>query len=181
MKTALLVGSSIFEAWNTAPEIFPNWKTVNRAIGGTVTSYWAEQLANTLSEENPDIVLYYCGSNDVGTDVPQNEILRNVLRCRESISEHSPAIRFAYFAIIKAPEKAGKWTLIDTLNAQIQAQLPADDLFVDTNAVFFDGTKPRDELFIEDGLHLRAEAYARLSVYAAPLLHHWLRPVDSPG
>lgn len=170
MKTILLIGSSIFEAWASAPDLFPHWHTVNRAVGGTVTSDWTSSVAGTLDAESPDVVWYYCGSNDLNRDIPQDEIIANVMHCRGEIYRKSTSITFVYFGIIKAPQKEGKWEIIEALNVKIQAELKPGDLYIDTNSIFFPGTEPDTELFIEDGLHLTAKGYTRLSNYAKPVI-----------
>ncbi len=77
----------------------------------------------------------------------------------------------------KAPQKQGKWTLIDRLNAAIRTDLPAGDLYVETNDVFFRDGRPVARYFVEDGLHLTGKAYATLSTYARPLIATWLGPM----
>ena len=78
MKTVLLIGSSIFEQWNNIKDLVPGYSVKNCAIGGTTTSYWLEHLADVLTAESTDVVLLYCGSNDVNHGVPEENIIANV-------------------------------------------------------------------------------------------------------
>lgn len=174
MQSILLVGSSIFKAWTQAIDSFPNYKIVNRAVDGTTTSYWVETMHDVLVADSPDVILYYCGSNDLNCEIPEETILTNVRECRMIISNYSHSIKFAYFSIIKAPQKVGKWNVIDELNKNIMSSLYSDDMHVDSNAVFFHGGNPVKKWFIEDGLHLTSEAYDQLSRYAVPLIDKWL-------
>lgn len=169
----LVIGSSIFEQWAGVQEAVPDCHVVNRAIGGTVTAFWAENLAAVLAEESPDFVLFYCGSNDLNAEVPSAAIVANVLACRSTLRTLAPTARLAYFGIIKAPQKLGKWEQIARINAAIGAQLAPSDLYVESNAVFFPDTEPRGELFVDDGLHLTEAAYDALAAYARPRLAHW--------
>lgn len=143
---------------------------VNRAKGGTITAYWVKHLAAVLSDVAPDAVLFYCGSNDLNAEVPDETIVVNVLKCRAAM----PQVAFAYFSIIKAPQKHGKWERIDAINAAIAAQLSPSDLYVECNAVFFPESEPASHFFVEDGLHLNADAYDALAVYARPRLAAWM-------
>ncbi|MBB6050445.1 SGNH/GDSL hydrolase family protein [Armatimonas rosea] len=172
--TVLVVGSSIFEQWACVLAVAPACRVVNRAIGGTVTTFWAEHLAAVLTEEPPDVVLFYCGSNDLNAEVPDHEIIANVWACRATLQAQVPHARLAYFGIIKAPQKLGKWEQIDSLNAAIGAQLAPGDLYVESNAVFFPEGAPLAQFFIEDGLHLTDDAYLALTDYARPLLAEWI-------
>ncbi len=174
MKTILLVGSSIFQAWGNYKDIAPNHSVVNRAIGGTITSYWKEYLPDVLSVESPDNILFYCGSNDVGANIPEEEIFANFLQCRKIIHEIIPVTAFAYFSIIKAPEKKGKWNIIDRLNSAVKERLYAGDLYVETNKIFFRDGAPVSQYFVEDNLHLNDEAYDALLKYSQPLISEWI-------
>jgi lysophospholipase L1-like esterase len=174
MKRVLLVGSSIFEQWTDLTEIAADAPVVNRAIGGTITADWVLCLAGVLSAESPDAVLFYCGSNDINAGVAEDEIVANVVRCRQILAAYSPETAFAYFGIIKAPQKLGKWDLIDRLNNAIHSNLPAGDLYVESNDVFVQNGRPVARCYIEDGLHLTDEAYESLAAYARPLISDWL-------
>lgn len=169
------MGSSIFEQWMCVQNAVPGCHVVNRAIGGTVTAFWAEHLAAVLAEESPDFVLFYCGSNDLNAEVSDAAIVANVLACRATLKALVPHAKLAYFGIIKAPQKLGKWEQIEAIHAQLAQGLLPSDLYVESNAVFFSDNAPVEHFFIEDGLHLTDDAYAALTDYAQPLLAEWIR------
>jgi lysophospholipase L1-like esterase len=176
MCKVLVVGSSIFEQWERVADVMPDCTVKNRAVGGTTTDYWVAHLLGVLREETPAIVLLYCGSNDLNnleSNVAEETIVANVIACRAILSQEIPSAHLVYFGIIKAPQKLGKWAMIDRINAQIADNLPVGDLYIESNAVFFDRDQPVAHYFIEDGLHHNAEAYAALCEYAQPLLAAW--------
>jgi lysophospholipase L1-like esterase len=170
----LVIGSSIFEQWSEVAHVMPDCNVKNRALGGTITGYWTERLPKMLTQETPDMVLFYCGSNDLNHDVTESEIVANIKTCRAILSERVPQARFVYFGIIKAPQKFGKWEMIDRINASVAENLLAGDLYIESNVVFLPSGQPVAEYFIEDGLHLNSEAYNALCAYAKPLLSAWL-------
>ena len=174
MTTLLLVGSSIFEAWTALGAQAPGYTIRNRAIGGTVTRYWREHLAEVLASETPDAVLFYCGSNDLNDQIAEPEIVANTLACRDSVRQTLPAAAFAYFGIIKAPQKLGRWDAIDRVHSGIRAGLPTVDLFVDTDRVFVANGHPIESFYVKDGLHLTAAAYTALAAQALPQITAWL-------
>lgn len=174
MTTLLLIGSSIFEAWTALGAQAPGFTIRNRAIGGTVTAYWRDHLAEVLATETPDAVLFYCGSNDLNDRVAEPEIVATTLACRDVVRQTSPAVAFAYFGIIKAPQKLGRWDAIDRVHTGIRAGLPTADLFVDTDPVFVADGRPVEPFYVEDGLHLTAAAYTALASQALPLITAWL-------
>jgi lysophospholipase L1-like esterase len=172
--TVLVIGSSIFEQWACVHDAAPDCRVVNRAIGGTITAFWTEHLATVLTEESPDFVLFYCGSNDLNAEVPSEAIIANVLACRATLQALAPDARLAYFGIIKAPQKLGKWEQIEQINAAIGAQLAPGDLSIESNVVFFPESAPLAHYFTDDGLHLTDKAYLDLTDYARPLLAEWI-------
>ena len=76
---------------------------INRAIGGTTTPYWTQHLAGVLAAESADAVLMYCGSNDINSGVPEEDIIANVSHCCGAVHGLPSTAAFAYFGIIKAP------------------------------------------------------------------------------
>lgn len=174
MSKILLTGSSIFEQWESAANAAPKHEVVNRAIGGTTTPYWIENLANVLGAEQPDVLWLYCGSNDLCADEVPDNVADNVITCRNIAAGHNPNMRFAYFSIIKAPQKKGLWELIDDINGDIRSRLQPDDLFVDLNKLFFVDGAPVQDLFIEDNLHHHAEAYRQVVELVRPIIKKWL-------
>ena len=170
----LLVGSSIFAAWHCATDLLPHGEVTNRAVGGTVTADWVVWLADILTEESPDLVLFYCGSYDLNRGVTEDDICANVARCRSLTGKWSPQAKFAYFGIMKAPQKEGKWHVIDEVNQRISSALLPGDLFVDPNDIFFQDGTPLACYYVADGLHLTDAAYACLLDYSAPIVSDWL-------
>jgi lysophospholipase L1-like esterase len=181
MKTILLVGSSIFEQWRNLDGFGGGIAVRNRAVGGTLTSYWRVHLSEVVRAETPDAVLFYCGSNDLNENVPPEETIANTFFCRQVVRQLQPEAKFSYFSIIKAPQKKGKWALVERLNAAIQAGLPVGDLYVETNRVFWKARRPVARYFVEDGLHLTDEAYAALSANSVPLITRWLETARPAG
>lgn len=132
----ILVGSSIFANWARAANMLPHYRLINRAIGGTVTADWIDLLPDILTTESPSAVLYYAGSNDLNREILPDRILANVWQYRQIIRSMLPTAKFAYFGIMKAPQKAGKWPQIDHLNQRISASLLPGDIYVETNDIF---------------------------------------------
>jgi lysophospholipase L1-like esterase len=180
MCRVLVIGSSIFEQWQHVSRVMPDCTVKNRALGGTITRYWTERLPKILPQElrdeaSPDVVLFYCGSNDLNQDVTEETIIANILVCRNILFNQVPKAAFVYFGIIKAPQKFGKWEMIDQINKGVANNLQAVDLYIESNVVFVREGQPVARYFVEDGLHLTEEAYDALCDYSMPILFHWLK------
>ena len=163
--------------WYEPTSLAPNWRVVNRSVSGTTTAYWNEHLAAVLAEERPDAVLAYVGSNDFAEGLPAEAIQSGVRRCRELLHEQFPAAPFGYLAIIKAPQRLGRFEGISTVNAAVRATLAPSDLWLETDPVFLADGQPVAACYIEDGLHLNAEAYRAFTAALRPSLDLWLAPL----
>src|SRR5262245_115126 len=64
-EAVLFVGSATIAGWDI-PGYFPEYKTIKRGIGGSLTSeatYWADRLVIPFK---PSTVVFYSGDNDLG-------------------------------------------------------------------------------------------------------------------
>ncbi|MCC5849741.1 MAG: AMP-binding protein [Verrucomicrobia bacterium] len=167
-KTLLLIGSSIMEQWGRPDELAPGFRVINHAVGGSITTDWIPRIGPLLQEVDPDFVLCYVGSNDVGREREQKEIVRDLLKVREQIP-----CPFGYFSIIKCPQRNERHCEITKVCAAIRAALPPEDLWIDTDPVFLPGGCPVPEYYVEDQLHLTPAAYAALRAHAQPMVAVW--------
>ncbi|MEM8876082.1 MAG: GDSL-type esterase/lipase family protein [Planctomycetota bacterium] len=165
MTDVLLIGSSIFRHWGDgAAEAFPGRSFVNIAVGGTISADWVpdtgtQHLRAMLVEYHPAVVGCYVGSNDINHGIEAGAIADNVLSIADAVT--AAGAWFAYFSIIKCPDKRDKLANIDAVHEGITAGLirRPNCSIVDINPVF-DG---RDDFFQEDGTHLTPDAYTALT------------------
>src|SRR5262245_19054805 len=62
----LFIGSSIWRLWSTLKQDMAPLPVYNRAFGGSQTPDMLEQFDRLVTPHKPRIIVYYCGSNDVG-------------------------------------------------------------------------------------------------------------------
>lgn len=163
MLSVTLIGSSIFEQWETCQRAFPGGIVTNRAVGGTVTRYWVDHGPEALANSPSDYVAYYCGSNDFNHDIHPDQIIANILEFCDMV--RSQQAKFIYYFIIKAPQKAGKFEMIDYVNHEIVKSLGSDSDYVDFNPVLCPDFADISGLYVEDNLHLTTEAYCRMEAH----------------
>jgi lysophospholipase L1-like esterase len=169
----LMIGSSIFEQWTNIDLEIEN-DIINMAVGGTITDYWNENILQVLEREIPDIVMIYSGSNDLNNERSAEQIVRGLNSCIKKIRLFNQGIRIAYFGIIKAPQKADKFDMIDSINSQVRFKLKDQDIYVDTNEVLYADICDVSQFYVEDQLHMTDAAYEALNRYTAPLINEWL-------
>jgi len=169
----LFVGSSIFREWADLEKQMAPLPVLNRAFGGSRTwevLYYADKI---VLPYEPKIIVYYCGSNDVGSGASAAEVAANFGAFADKVAARLPDTRIFFVSINKAPEKEHLWKVVDEANSRIRDSAKRNKRlgFIDVNPVLFDAAgKPRLELYREDGLHFRPAAYAEFAKIIRPVL-----------
>jgi len=159
----LLIGSSIFERWQSASQGFPDANVTNKAVGGTTSEYWVQMVRGLLESLPVDLVCYYCGSNDFNRERDLSDIVEDSLKVYREIKRRR--LDYVYYSIIKSPQKHGKYEGIDYVNEEITKALGQGDYFVDLNEILCDSNADVSGLYLEDRLHLTDLAYAEIAEY----------------
>lgn len=168
----LFVGSSSIRLWTTLAADFPGVPVINRGFGGSEirdSTWYADRIIVPYA---PRQVLIYAGDNDLfsGRTPAQlrDDFRAFVLRVRKDL----PRARIAYISNKPSPSRAHLLAAQREANALIQAEsvrLKVD--FIDIFTPMLDAQEnPREELFIEDRLHMNAKGYAIWREVIAPYL-----------
>jgi lysophospholipase L1-like esterase len=170
----VFVGSSIFARWtHLVPQMAP-LPVLNRAISGTVTQDQLDRVNQWVFPYQPRIIVYYCGSNDVGAGESAAPIIARTKRFVDVVHEKLPNTFIYYTAIMKAPDKRDRWDIVDEVNKEMEryARTAHNVGFIDLNPVLFEHGKLRENLFLPDQLHFRPEssAYPEFSQVVKPIL-----------
>lgn len=174
----VFTGSSIMALWESLPQFFPGVALRNTAVSGSHTHEILARLDELVIAHQPDVLCYYCGSNDINYDTPAERIVQNVLTTHARLRAALGALDFVYLSIIKAPQKRDRWDVVDAVNDALRrhAALQPGFTFVDINPVFFTPEgQPRMDFYVSDQLHLTPEAYRALGGLVAPRVLSILR------
>ena len=157
----VFVGSSSIVMWKTA-EDFPGLGIINRGFGGSQTADSVEFAHRIVLPYEPRLDVFYAGDNDNAAGKSPETVFEDTKTFFGLIHDALPKTRIAYVAI--KPSLA-RWKLVDKMraaNALIAEHTQTDDRLeyvdIDTPMQGDDGM-PREELFIEDGLHLSRAGY----------------------
>lgn len=169
----VFVGSSTFTMWKTMAEDFPGVQVINRGFGGSQLEdsiYYADRI---ILPYKPRMVVVYAGDNDLAAGKSPERVLADFKTLVEKIHAELPTARVAFLTI--KPSKS-RWKLIDKVrkaNALVKDYTETDDrlTYIDTFSITLgpDGT-PRDELFIQDQLHLSRQGYDLWKEVIAPAI-----------
>jgi len=171
--TILFVGSSIFHRWTQLTTQMAPLPVTNIAFDGAVTDDWNRLIESRVVPVRPKVIAYYCGSNDVDTGDSAVRIVARIRQFIDRVTKALPDTKVVFMSVNKAPEKRDRWDVVEDINRQIQKLAERDTRvrFVDVNPVLVnvDGT-PRTELFMNDQLHLRPQAYEEFVKILKPVL-----------
>lgn len=168
----LFVGSSSIRFWKL-DKSFPELGATNRGFGGSHIAdsiHFAERI---VLKYKPQTILMYAGDNDIAAGKSVDEVVDDFETFANIVHQALPDTQLMYIAI---KPSISRWKLVDRIkeaNEQIEAYTEQHDYleYIDifTPMLGPDG-KPREELFIGDGLHLNAKGYALWTSIIEPLL-----------
>jgi lysophospholipase L1-like esterase len=169
----VFVGSSIFHRWINLQKQMAPLPVLNRAIDGLQTADVLRSVDSDVLRSRPKVVVYYCGSNDVDAGDPAEAIFDRIRQFVVRVAAALPGTRIVFVSINRAPEKRGRWDVVDAVNHLVETYAAQTKYvqYVDVNPVLFnrDGT-PRLELYLSDELHFRPAAYEEFARILKPVL-----------
>jgi len=157
----VFVGSSSIRMWDIA-KFFPDLSAVNRGFGGSFMEdsvYYAKRI---VIPYEPKIIVLYAGDNDIASGKKPEAICEDFKEFVKIIHDALPKTRIVYIPIKPSIKR---WALVEPMRETnrlireyIQRDNQLDYVDIDTPMIGEDG-KPRQSLFLDDGLHLNEEGY----------------------
>lgn len=171
----LFVGSSIFRMWKTVAEQMAPLPVLNRAFGGSRTGDQLARFEQLVPPYAPQVVVYYCGSNDLKATPPDapEEIFARFRGFSERVRAKFPTAHIVYVSSTRSPDRVARWEQIDHYNALVRAYCAATPrhTFIDLNPALVDANgHPRLDLYRDDKLHFHPPAYVAFTAILKPVL-----------
>ena len=177
----LFVGSSSIRMWQTA-ESFPDLPVINRGFGGSHTSDVNHFANRIVLKYNPRLIVFYAGDNDIADGKTPQQVFHDFQTFAKLIHDRLPDTRIIYLPIKPSLARWKLWPQMQIANQLVQKLSASDNRlrYIDTATPMLgaDG-KPRDDIFLDDGLHMNANGYRVWTEVLAPHLKTPL-PVSSP-
>lgn len=157
----VLVGSSSIRMWKLA-KYFPELEMINRGFGGSEICDSTEFLHALVVKHRPRVVVLYAGDNDVASGKSAAQVHRDFLEFWKKLHLALPETRLNYIAI---KPSIARWKLAPVMkdaNQRIATDCEAVEqlTFVDIwQPMLGDDGRPREELFLDDGLHMSDAGY----------------------
>ena len=163
-KNAILfVGSSSFRKWTNIADDFPSYTIINRGFGGSNFIDVIRYAYDVILPYQPKQVMIYCGDNDLAQGVTVTEVVKRFKTLYEIIRLNLPNTVIDFVSIKPSPSRQQLLPKMKEVNLQVQAFLKKgkNSGFIDVYSAMVD-TKgnPKEELFVEDKLHMNEKGYA---------------------
>lgn len=157
----VLLGSSSFRFWPATDTVFSHFEVVNAGFGGSCFQD-AWRLRDTLIYAlNPDVLMIYEGDNDLHDRLAMDDIVATASMLLEDVSLRMPNLDVVVVAPKASPARYQLKDKYLKLNAALRL------LAMDHGAHWLDfwdvqhreDGALRDDLFIDDRLHLNDKGY----------------------
>lgn len=169
----LFIGSSSIRGWRTLADDFPEYKVINRGFGGSVITDSIAFADRIVLPYKPSTILFYAGENDLKAGVTPQEVAKNFEAFVALVHRTLPDTRIAFISMKPSPSRASLIEEMREGNDLIQvfsAETPMVDYIDVFNPMLNTEGKARQELFVQDNLHLNAAGYKLWREIVSPYL-----------
>jgi lysophospholipase L1-like esterase len=176
-KNAILfVGSSSFRMWDNMQQMFPGYTVINRGFGGSTLKQLADYMNDIVLPYNPKQIVIYSGENDIATDSASAfMVFERFKTVYDMIRAKLPHVSIVYISIKPSPSRMHYANTMQTANRLIKSFLKnkSNARFVDVYSLMLSSSgQPRQELFLEDDLHMNQKGY---SIWQKAIQPHLLK------
>ncbi len=160
-ETIVFTGSSSIRIWHDLQNRFPEHQIVNSGFGGSHASDLLFYLDDLILRYKPKKVFIYEGDNDINAKKKPNGIIETTQRIIDGIRKNDPSTEIV---LIAAKPSIARWKLkrkYKRLNRKFKKLAQEDGLleYADVWKPMLDSRKVKQDIFIEDGLHMNAKGY----------------------
>ncbi|UCD59785.1 MAG: G-D-S-L family lipolytic protein [Flavobacteriaceae bacterium] len=160
-ETIVFTGSSSIRLWKDLQETYPKYQIVNSGFGGSEASDLLTYTQELILQYNPKKVFIYEGDNDINANKKPKDIISVFKEIILKIKNSNPE---TWIVIISAKPSLTRWHLkgkYKSLNRRFNRLCKKEQYVNYANIwnIMLDRKKLRQDIFIEDGLHMNAKGY----------------------
>ena len=160
-ETIVFAGSSSIRFWDRLQTDFPCCQIINSGFGGSQASDLIFYTNELILRYQPGKVFIYEGDNDISEGKRPGKIVKDINTILLSIWQKYPETEVV---LISAKPSISRWNLRRTykrLNRRLMrlAGKQSNLEFVDVWTPMLSGRKLKENLFVEDGLHMNQKGY----------------------
>jgi len=171
-KRIVFTGSSSIRLWTDFKAYFPNHNVINTGFGGSETSDLIHFRSLLIDQYQPQQIFIYEGDNDLNAGKSVQATLNDLKRLMKGLQEDG----YRDIVIISAKPSIARWPLkaeYEELNQSLERFCQQIDgiRFADIwTPMLKAGGQLKQDLFIEDGLHMNKKGYDIWIKVIEPLL-----------
>ena len=174
MHAILFVGSSSFTKWTDVASYFPGYNIINRGFGGSTLTDLIRYTYEVILPYKPRQVVIYCGENDLASpdSIPVAEVINRFKTLFGMLRQNLPHVKIDFISIKPSPSRESIQRKVKLVNREIRLFLKQRNAsFIDIYpAMLTPYGKIREDLFLEDRLHMKPEGYRIWSRIIRPYL-----------
>ena len=159
--TIVFTGSSSIRFWNDVQERFPQHQVLNTGFGGSQFSDLELYLNELILNYNPVKVFIYEGDNDIFAKKKPRKILGTTEEILAQLQQKNPTMEIVLISAkpsISRWRYRGKYRRLNRKLSKLASELQGVD-FVDVWYPMLDKRKVKQDIFVEDGLHMNKKGY----------------------
>ena len=160
---------------------YPEFEIINRGISGDTTSGMLERLQDNLLDIEPSTVVFLGGTNDIGKNVPTEEIAGNIESILKAVKEKCPNCRIIVQSVypvnknirprfLNQVNDRTNDSVIKLNSALVELCQRRGYTYVDTYSHLIDDEGNLSSEYTRDGLHLTQKGYFALTEVIKPYL-----------
>ncbi len=180
--TLWFIGSSTIQKWTTLANDMAPWDVRNRGVDGATMPELLQMVRNEPRGTPPRAIVFYAGENDIAKGASAADDIANLrafLKLRSARWGNLPVV---IVSLKPTPTRWGNLPEQTAFNtaAHAIAQRTPGATFVNIVPLFLVKHRP-GAFFVDDGIHLNAAGYARLTSAIQPPLKTILRQAPARG
>lgn len=174
-KHILFIGSSSFRLLRDTASLFPGYKILNRAFGGSTLEDVIRWRYEAIYPYQPKQIVLYCGENDLASSdtVTVELVVQRFKTLFQLIRAKYPTVPFVYISMKPSPSRVHLMNKMKEANRLIESYLATKTAtrFINVFDAMLkvEGT-PNETLFAADMLHMNRNGYAIWKKKLVPVL-----------
>ena len=162
-NAVLFIGSSSIRMWKTLAKDFPDYRVINRGLGGSQISdsiYFADRI---VIPYEPRTIVFYAGGNDINAKKTPETVFNDFKTFVAKVRGKLPATKIVYISVAPNPARWAQIEQVRAANTLIRdyAAKEAGLSFIDVHPhMLGEDGQPKPDIYLADNLHMNEKGYA---------------------
>ena len=169
----LFTGSSSIRMWSTMKEDLKDFPTLNRGFGGSTIPEVLHFMGKYVFQHEPQVIVFYCGENDISEGATPQTVFSSFKAFTKIVEARAPATKIVFISMKPSLARWDLWEKYKEGNELIKTYIDSNPNmeYMDCGiSMLQNDGKVKDDIFIEDGLHMNAKGYKGWTEQIIPIL-----------